>query len=102
MSTRFARLLAAWPVRIEDPRRIKQFAQSLGQRHKSDRVDAAMIALFAARRRPRPNTTRGAKGRGMSSGCIVGVMMRKLLLIARAVVRNGGVYDPAMIRFARP
>ncbi len=69
---------------------------------KSDRVDAAMIALFAARRRPRPNTTRGAKARGMSSGCIVGVMMRKLLLIARAVVRNGGVYDPAMIRFARP
>ncbi len=60
LSTRFARVVDRWPVRIEDPRRIKTFAQSLGHRHKSDRVDAAMIALFAARRRPEVNTRRDA------------------------------------------
>ena len=258
LSTRLARLLEPWPVKIADPYRIKKFVASLGQRHKSDRVDAAMIALYAARRRPRPTPRpepaedrlraltrlrasvvgelsrwkcrlhsvddvvarrhvramirqierrvesldrqileaieaspvlakqmrdiqqipgiktvvgpvltaelgdlgsysrnalaasagvypaanesgarrKGAhlakggskrarcmlhmaarslfcskgplrdhiehlKSRGMSKACILGVMMRKLLLLARAVVRNGGVYDPDKIRFAR-
>ena len=258
LSTRFARLVEPWPVKIADPYRIKKFVASLGQRHKSDRVDAAMIALYAARRRPEPTPRRdpaeeslraitrlraslagelarwkcrlhdaddpvvrrhikamvrqtggrmerldqqarqaietlpclskqmrdiqqipgiktvigpvltaelgdlasysrnalaaaagvypaanesgarrkgarlakgGSKrarcmlhmaarslfcskgplrdhieylqGRGMSNACILGVMMRKLLLVARAVVRNGGVYDPDRIRFAR-
>ena len=258
LSTRLARLLDPWPVKIANPYRIKKFVASLGQRHKSDRVDAAMIALYAARRKPRPTPRpepaedslraitrlraslagelsrwkcrlhdaddpvvrrhtkamvrqiarrmesldrearqaiealphlarqmrdiqqipgikkvvgpvltaelgdlgsysrnslsaaagvypaanesgprrRGAhlakggskrarcmlhmaarslfrskgplrdhiehlKGRGMSNACILGVMMRKLLLVARAVVRNGGVYDPDRIRFAR-
>lgn len=58
LSGRFAHLIKHWPVRIEDPCRIKRFAQSLGQPHKSDRVDAAMIALFASRRQPKPNTPR--------------------------------------------
>jgi transposase len=31
---------------------------------------------------------------------IIGIMMRKLLLIARAVVRNNGVYDPSRIAAA--
>lgn len=258
LSTRLARLLAPWPVKIANPYRIKKFVASLGQRHKSDRVDAAMIALYAARRRPEPTPRpepaeekvrvltrlretvvgessrwkcrlhsvddavakrhvkamirqaqrrverldreilqaieasprlakqmrdiqqipgiktvvgpvltaelgdlgsysrnrlaaavgvypaanesgarrKGAhmakggskrarcmlhmsarslfgskgpfrdhidylQGRGMSNACILGVMMRKLLLVARAVVRNGGVYDPDKIRFAR-
>jgi len=62
MSGRFARLLRPWPVKIENPCWIKKFAASLGQRHKSDRVDAAMIALYAARRRPRPTPERTEEG----------------------------------------
>ena len=41
------------------------------------------------------------QARGMSKASITGVMMRKLLVVARAVVRNDGLYDPGKIRFAQ-
>ena len=37
------------------------------------------------------------RGRAMSDMCIEGVMMRKLLLVARAVMKNGGLYDEGKI-----
>ncbi len=65
LSKRLARLLAPWPVKIENPYRIKKFVASLGQRHKSDRVDAAMIALYGARRRPGPTAQPGPAEEGL-------------------------------------
>ena len=39
------------------------------------------------------------KRRGLSNhACTLGIRMRKLLLVARAVVRNGGVYAPQKLR----
>ncbi len=35
--------------------------------------------------------------RQMSDMCIIGVLMRKMLLVARAVVNNGGHYEPEKI-----
>ena len=60
MSGRFACALAPWAVAIVNPKRIKDFASSLGQKHKSDRVDAAMIALYAARRAAEDEELRAA------------------------------------------
>jgi transposase len=39
------------------------------------------------------------RAQGMSDPCILGVLMRKLLLIARAVMLQDGHYDPAKIQF---
>lgn len=35
--------------------------------------------------------------RGLAKMCIIGILMRKLLLVGRAVMRNGGQCDPAML-----
>jgi len=37
-----------------DPRQVRRFAQAMGQLEKTDRLDAAAIAAFAAARRPAP------------------------------------------------
>ena len=47
-------------VAIVNPRRTKAYGESLGMREKTDRIDAAMIALYAAERRPRPQKPRSA------------------------------------------
>jgi len=41
------------------------------------------------------------RAEGKPDMVIIGIMMRKLLLIARAVVRNNGVYDPSRIANVR-
>ncbi len=42
------------PVAIVNPRQVRAFAQALGRLAKTDRVDAEVLALFAARVRPTP------------------------------------------------
>lgn len=62
ISVRFARALAGgpWPEpSIVNPRRTKAWADSLGVNEKSDRNDAAMLALYGLARRPRPTTPLG-------------------------------------------
>lgn len=57
LSMRFARASAgalADGVSIVNPRWTKAWAVSLGAREKTDRLDAAMLALYGAARRPRP------------------------------------------------
>jgi len=41
---------AGWRVHVANPRRIKDHARSLGQRNKTDRIDAALIAGFGTTR----------------------------------------------------
>jgi transposase len=45
---------AGLPVAVVNPRQIRDFARAMGRLAKTDRVDAAVIALFAERIRPAP------------------------------------------------
>ena len=45
---------AGLPVAIVNPRHVRAFAQALGRLAKTDRLDAQVLALFAARVRPTP------------------------------------------------
>ena len=45
---------AGLPVEVVNPRQIRDFARALGRLAKTDRIDAAVIALFAERVRPEP------------------------------------------------
>jgi transposase len=45
---------AGLPVTIVNPRQVRAFAQALGRLAKTDRIDAEVLALFAARVRPTP------------------------------------------------
>lgn len=47
-----ALLAAALPVVVVNPRQVRDFARSTGQLAKTDRLDAAMLALFAERVQP--------------------------------------------------
>lgn len=45
---------AGLPVVVINPRQVRDFARSTGQLAKTDRIDAAILALFAERIRPEP------------------------------------------------
>jgi transposase len=45
---------AGLPVVVANPRQVRDFARATGQLAKTDRVDAAILALFADRVRPQP------------------------------------------------
>jgi len=46
--------MASLPVAIVNPRQVRDFARALGRLAKTDTIDAAVLALFAARVRPEP------------------------------------------------
>ena len=48
-------------VAIVNPRRTKAFGDSMGMREKTDRIDAAVLAIYAAERRPKPQEPRTAQ-----------------------------------------
>lgn len=54
---------AGLPVVVVNPRRVREFARATGQRAKTDRNDAAVLALFAERVQPavRPVSTEEAQ-----------------------------------------
>jgi transposase len=47
------------PVAVLNPRAVRQFARSMGRLEKTDPIDAAMIAFFAAVKRATPTTLSG-------------------------------------------
>ncbi len=49
-----ALVAAGLPVAVVNPRQVRRFAESVGQLAKSDRLDAALLARFAATVRPEP------------------------------------------------
>ena len=49
-----ALLAAGLPVAVVNPRQVRRFAESVGQLAKTDRLDAAVLARFAAAVRPAP------------------------------------------------
>lgn len=63
ISQRFATALSGKglpEVAIVNPRRTKSFGDSMGIREKTDRIDAAVLAIFAAQQRPKPRKPRTA------------------------------------------
>ncbi len=50
---------AGWPVAVVNPRRIRDYARAVGVMAKTDRLDAGIIARYAAAMRPAPNETLG-------------------------------------------
>lgn len=49
-----ALVTAGVPVAVVNPRQVRAFAQALGRLAKTDRIDAQVLALFAARVQPTP------------------------------------------------
>jgi len=45
---------AGWPIAVVNPRQVRDFARATGQLAKTDRLDARIIAAFAAAVRPEP------------------------------------------------
>lgn len=41
-----------WAVSLPNPRQVREWAKGIGKRAKSDRIDAKLLAQFAAQRRP--------------------------------------------------
>lgn len=50
--------LAGVPVVVANPRQVRDFAKAAGQLAKTDRLDAALLALFGERMRPTPRPLR--------------------------------------------
>ena len=50
---------AGVPVVVANPRQVRDFAKATGQLAKTDRLDAAILALFAERVRPQPRPLAG-------------------------------------------
>lgn len=50
--------LAEVPVVVANPRQVRDFAKAAGQLAKTDRIDAALLALFGERMRPTPRPLR--------------------------------------------
>lgn len=46
---------AGWPVSLPNPRQVRQWAQGTGQRAKTDRQDAWLLARFGAAQQPAPH-----------------------------------------------
>lgn len=46
--------LAGIPVAVVNPRQVRDFARAMGKLAKTDRIDAAVLALFGERLRPEP------------------------------------------------
>ncbi len=58
---------AGLPVVIANPRQVRDFAKATGQLAKTDRVDAAILALFAERVRPTPRPLPDAAAQNLES-----------------------------------
>jgi transposase len=57
---------AGLPVAVVNPRQVRDFARATGRLAKTDRIDAALLALFAERIRPEPRPMPDAQGRALA------------------------------------
>ena len=54
------------PVAIVNPRQVRDFARATGRLAKTDRIDAALLALFAERLRPEPRPMPDAQAQALA------------------------------------
>lgn len=57
---------AGLPVAIVNPRQVRDFARATGRLAKTDRIDAALLALFAERIRPEPRPMPDAQSQALA------------------------------------
>ncbi|HKW02907.1 MAG TPA: IS110 family transposase [Vicinamibacterales bacterium] len=83
--TRAAGTLAAGglPVAVVNPRQVRSFARSTGELAKTDRIDARILALFAARIRPEPRPQPDEETRELD-----GLITRRRQLLAMIVAEQ--------------
>jgi transposase len=62
-----ARAAADLPVVVVNPRQVRDFAKATGQLAKTDRIDAAVLALFAERVRPAVRPLPNAEARALEA-----------------------------------
>jgi len=59
--------LAGLPVIVVNPRHVRDFARAAGKLAKTDRIDAALLALFGERMQPAPRPLRDEDTRGLEA-----------------------------------
>lgn len=86
---------AGLPVVVANPRQVRDFAKAIGQLAKTDRLDAAVLALFAERVRPAPRPLPDEAAQALDALLtrrrqLIGMLTaeRNRLLVARAAVRR--------------
>jgi len=86
LQVKAAGLLAAagLPVAVVNPRQVRDFAKSIGQLAKTDRLDAAAIAHFAEAIRPEPRPLPDEAQRGL----VALIERRRELVALRVAERN--------------
>ena len=86
--------LAALPVAVVNPRQVRDFGRAVGQLAKTDALDAALLARFAAAVRPAPRPLPDAAARELKA--LVG--RRRDLVAMQAAERQRLRQVPAVVR----
>lgn len=84
--------VATIPVAIVNPRQVRDFARAQGQIAKTDQIDAAVLAMFAATIRPEPRRIKDADARDLEDTLarrrqIVGMIASEKNRLSRASAR---------------
>jgi transposase len=91
---------AGLPVVVINPAQVRSFAGALGQRAKTDRIDAAVIAAFLAATRPEPRPLPDAQTRELEA-----LMTRRRqivgMLVAERARRQQAAPGPVRVSMAR-
>lgn len=74
---------AQLPVVVVNPRQVREFAKATGQRAKTDRLDAAVLALFAERVQPEPRPLSDAATQDLAA-----LLLRRRQLIDMCVAEK--------------
>lgn len=85
---------AGVPVAVVNPRQVREFARSVGQLAKTDRLDAAVLARFAAAVRPTPRPLSDALTQGLAAL----VDRRRQLVEMLVAERNRAAVAPAPVQ----
>ncbi len=84
------------PVAIVNPRQVRDFARATGRLAKTDRIDAALLALSAERIRPEPRPMPDAQAQALAE-----LVARRRQVVEMIVRRATGAAAPAIRRCAR-
>jgi transposase len=86
--------LAGLPLVVVNPRQVRDFAKAAGQLAKTDRIDAAVLALFGERMHPTPRPLRDEDTRRLDAL----VVRRRQLVAMLTAERNRLATAPAAVR----
>jgi transposase len=91
---------AGLPVMVLNPAQVRHYAQALGQRAKTDQIDARLIALFIAAVRPEPRPL--ADGQSTELGALMARRRQLVMMLAaERMRRQQAAPGPARVSIAR-